>query len=154
MCRFHPRFKELKIIAQGNTLQLFLRETDLEALIPATRLSDGTLRYLALLAVLLHPAPPPLVCIEEPELGLHPDLIDDVAKLLVRASAHTQLVVTTHSDHLVNALSDSPSAVLVTEREEQGTVLRRPEPEDLGVWLKTHGLGDLWVQGDLGGTRW
>jgi len=43
--------------------------------IPASRLSDGTLRWLALLTILLHPSPPPLVCVEEPELGLHPDAI-------------------------------------------------------------------------------
>jgi predicted ATPase len=59
----------------GGTIQLFLHYSGLRAPVPATRLSDGTVRYLCLLAVLCHPEPPPLVCLEEPELGLHPDLL-------------------------------------------------------------------------------
>jgi len=57
--------------------------------IPATRLSDGTLRYLCLLAILCDPEPPPLICIEEPELGLHPDILPKLADLLVSASERT-----------------------------------------------------------------
>ena len=72
----------------GGTVGLYLEETD-NRTIPATRLSDGTLRYLCLLAVLLHPDPPPLVVIEEPELGLHPDLLPKLTDLLrARLRAH------------------------------------------------------------------
>jgi len=77
------------------------------------RLSDGTLRYLCLLTILCHPAPPPLICIEEPELGLHPDILPEVAKMLVDAASRTQLIVTTHSDILVDCLSDHPEAIVV-----------------------------------------
>ena len=59
----------------GGSIQLFLHYDGLQAPVPATRLSDGTFRYLCLLAILCHPVPPPLVCLEEPELGLHPDLL-------------------------------------------------------------------------------
>lgn len=154
MSRFHPGFKEVKTLVQGNTVQLFLRENGLGGLTPATRLSDGTLRYLALLTILLHPEPPRLVCIEEPELGLHPDLVDDLARLLVAASDRTQIVVTTHSDHLVNALSAEPSSILVAERGTEGTTLRRLDPEKLKSWLDTYRLGELWMSGHIGGTRW
>ena len=85
--------------------------------IPATRLSDGALRYLSLLAILLHPAPPPLVALDQPELGLHPDVVGAVAGLLVGASERTQIVVTTHSRMLVDALTDRPSSVVVCEKE-------------------------------------
>jgi predicted ATPase len=81
-------------------------EGDRRWTVPASRLSDGTLRYLALLGVLLDPKPPRVVCIEEPELGLHPNLLGSVAELLRQASARTQLFVTTHSDLLVEALGD------------------------------------------------
>src|SRR5438045_8319698 len=86
---------------EGGTLQVFFTEGDYE--IPATRLSDGSLRYLCLLAILCDPDPPPLIGIEEPELGLHPDLLPNVADLLVEASQRTQLIVTTHSSALVDA---------------------------------------------------
>lgn len=136
----------------GGTVQVFFHEGRFP--IPATRLSDGTLRYLCLLAILCHPNPPPLVCIEEPELGLHPDVLPTVAELLKEASERMQLIVTTHSDVLVDALSDRPQAVLVAERSEQGTTLTRLDAEKLAPWLEKYRLGQLWTRGDIGGTRW
>ena len=73
----------------GGTVSLFLEEWNGRQ-IPASRLSDGTLRYLCLLAILLHPEPPSLVAIEEPDLGLHPDVVAHVAELLVNASQRMQ----------------------------------------------------------------
>jgi predicted ATPase len=91
---------DFDVSIEGGTVQVFFTEGDFT--IPATRLSDGTLRYLCLLAILCDPTPPPLICIEEPELGLHPDIIPKVADLLKAASERTQLLVTTHSDILVD----------------------------------------------------
>jgi predicted ATPase len=117
-------------------------------------LSDGTLRWLALLAVLLDPSPPPLICIEEPELGLHPDLMPTLARLLKEASERTQIVVTTHSEILVDAFTDTPEAVLICEREDGCTTLRRLDGDLLSAWLEAYTLGQLWRKGELGGTRW
>jgi predicted ATPase len=122
--------------------------------ISAVRLSDGTLRWLALLTILLHPAPPPLVCIEEPELGLHPDIIPPLAQLLREASQRMQLIVTTHSDALVSELTDIPETVIVCEKENGSTVLKRLERKRLAAWLKTYSLGRLWRKGEIGGNRW
>lgn len=133
-------------------MQIFIREEGLSQPIPANRLSDGTLRYLFLLALLLNPTPPPLICIEEPEIGLHPDILPTIAELLIEASQRTQLIVTTHSDALVSALP--PESVLVCERNEKGTHLRRLEPERLKNWLENYSLGDLWRMGEIGGNRW
>jgi predicted ATPase len=139
---------------QGGTVQIFAHEKGLNQPIPATRLSDGTLRYLSLLTLLCHPTPPPLLCIEEPELGLHPDILTTVADLLVEASQRTQLIVTTHSDALVSALTDIPESVLVCEHDETGTHLRRLEVTRLKQWLEKYSLGELWRMGEIGGTRW
>jgi predicted ATPase len=122
--------------------------------ISAVRLSDGTLRWLALLTILLHDTPPPLVCIEEPELGLHPDIIPPLAQLLREASQRMQLIVTTHSDALVNELTDIPETVIVCEKENGSTVLKRLERKRLAAWLKTYSLGHLWRKGEIGGNRW
>lgn len=137
---------------EGGTVQVFFHEGRFA--VPATRLSDGTLRYLCLLAVLCHPNPPPLLCIEEPELGLHPDVLPTVAELLKEAAERTQLIVTTHSDVLVDAMSDRPECVLVAEKQESGTVLRRLDAERLKPWLEKYRLGQLWTRGEIGGTRW
>src|SRR4030042_5600050 len=93
--------------------------------IPATRLSDGTLRYLCLLSILCHPNPPPLVCIEEPELGLHPDVLPNLALLMLSASERCQLIVTTHSDILVDALTEIPESVIVCEKQGGSTRMQR-----------------------------
>jgi predicted ATPase len=140
----------------GGTVQVFFQELVNGRIVPvpATRLSDGTLRYLCLLAILCHPNPPPLVCIEEPELGLHPDVLPRLAQLLKDASERTQLIVTTHSDVLVDALTDQPDAVLVADKTDQGTTLTRLSKEGLEPWLKKYRLGQLWTRGEIGGTRW
>jgi predicted ATPase len=122
--------------------------------ISAARLSDGTLRWMALLTILLHPLPPPLVCLEEPELGLHPDVVRPLAKLLVQASQRMQLIVTTHSDVLVDELTETPEAVIVCEKETGSTTLKRLERKELSRWLKQYTLGELWHKGQIGGTRW
>jgi len=136
----------------GGTVQVFLQEGDYK--IPATRLSDGTLRYLFLLAILCHPNPPPLICIEEPELGLHPDVLPTLANLLVDASERTQLIVTTHSEVLVDALSSQPESIVVAEKGEDGTTLKRLNAKTLKPWLEEYRLGQLWMSGEIGGTRW
>lgn len=137
---------------EGGTVQVFFHEG--RVTIPATRLSDGTLRYLCLLAVLCHPNPPPLVCIEEPELGLHPDVLPTLADLLKEAATRTQLIVTTHSDVLVDAMSDQPDSVLVAEKTDMGTTLTRLDADKLKPWLEKYRLGQLWTRGEIGGTRW
>ena len=139
----------------GGTIQLFLHYSGLKSPVPATRLSDGTVRYLCLLAVLCHPAPPPLVCLEEPELGLHPDLLPGLADLLVEASHRMQLIVTTHSDALVDGLTKVPEAVIVCEKRNRSTVMGRRTSDELAKWLKEdYGLGQLWRSGEIGGNRW
>ena len=137
----------------GGTVSLFLEERDGRR-IPASRLSDGTLRYLGLLAVLLHPDPPPLVAIDEPDLGLHPDVVAKVAELLVDASERTQIVATTHSRMLVDALSDRPSSVVVCEEENGQSRFERLDSSRLRTWLEDYSLGELWGSGELGGNRW
>lgn len=137
----------------GGTVALFLEERGGRE-IPATLLSDGTLRYLSLLAVLLHPSPPPLIALEEPELGLHPDVVAEVAKLLVQASERTQIVVTTHSRMLVDALTDHPSSIVVCEKDNGESRFERLDGTRLREWLDKYSLGELWSSGELGGNRW
>ena len=151
---FYPMIEDVIPTLIGGMMQIFFHEKGLSHPVPATRLSDGSLRYLCLLTVLCHPDPPPVICIEEPEIGLHPDVIPEVAKLLVEASSRSQLFVTTHSDILVDALTDTPEAVIVCEKSDGATQLRRLDKEELEPWLKKYRLGELWTSGEIGGNRW
>ncbi len=147
-----PGYDDFEVVPEGGALTLYLTEGDLS--IPARRVSDGTLRYLCLLAILVDPDPPPLIAIEEPELGFHPDIHPQLAALLLDASARTQLVVTTHSDMLVDALTDTPEAIVVCEKVGGSTQLTRLDSEKLEPWLDKYRLGELWMRGEIGGTRW
>lgn len=152
--KFYDAVDDITTKIHGGTLQVFIHENGLGQPVPAARLSDGTLRYLCLLTLLCHPTPPPLICIEEPELGLHPDLLPTVADLLIDASQRTQLIVTTHSDVIVSALTEIPESVVVCERDDAGSHLHRLDPEKLSIWLEDDSLGELWRIGEIGGTRW
>lgn len=144
--------KDFEVSIEGSTVQVFLQENNI--IMPATRLSDGTIRYICLLAILCHPKPPPLICIEEPELGLHPDILPDIGKLLREASERCQLIVTTHSDTLVDVLTDTPESVVVCEKHDGQTQLKRLEKYKLTNWLEKYQLGELWASGGIGGNRW
>ena len=151
MKRFLPRFERLSVSVYGNSIQVYFHENGLGTPIPATRLSDGTIRFLALLALLLSPSPPPLLCIEEPELSLHPDMVILLADLLVEASERMQLIVTTHSDTLVSALSHQVESVIVCDYDN-GTRMQRMSSDELQHWLEDYRLGDLWRMGQIGGN--
>ena len=154
MKAFYPSVEDVNTPIIGGLVQISFREKGLRQAVPANRLSDGSLRYLYLLSVLCHPDPPPVVCIEEPELGMHPDIIPEVAKLLVEASSRSQIFVTTHSDILVDALTNVPEAVIICEKQDGATQLRRLDVEELQPWLKEYRLGEIWTRGAVGGNRW
>ncbi len=143
---------DFQIHIRGGYVEVFFHEGDFA--IPAKRLSDGTLRYLFLLMLLCDPDPPPLICIEEPELGLHPDIIPKLADLLIQASQRTQIIVTTHSDVLVDAMTERPEAVVVCEKVEGQTHMRRLTKDELAPWLDKYRLGELWSRGGIGANRW
>jgi predicted ATPase len=154
MQKFLPRFKRLSTKVSAGSVQVYLHEDGLSVPVPATRLSDGTLRFLALLAILLNPQSATLICIEEPELGLHPDAMSLLADLLVEAAMKTQVIVTTHSDVLVSALTEQAESVLVCDYLENGTEMRRLESAKLTHWLEKYRLGEVWRLGKLGGNLW
>ena len=151
---FNENATDLRTSVEGGRVQTRLEENHLSHAIPLIRLSDGTIRWLALLTILLDPDPPPLVCIEEPELGLHPDMIHELAKLLIDASSRMQLIITTHSDRLVEEFTEMPEAVVVCEKENGASSFRRLDPAKLEAWLKDYSLGELWTKGTIGGNRW
>ncbi len=153
---FYENIVNINTRVAFGTIQIYLQELGLPETIPATRLSDGTIRFLSLLAILLHPEPPPLICIEEPEIGMHPDILSTIAELLINASKRTQLIITTHSDILLSAIGKTcPEAVVVCEKGPNGTRMRRPDPEQLNKWMEENSdLGGVWMSGLIGGTRW
>jgi len=89
----------------GGILVLAFHQHGLLRPLNASELSDGTLRYLLLIAALLTPRPPELMVLNEPETSLHPDLLPALARLIAKVSEECQLWVVSHANRLINALS-------------------------------------------------
>lgn len=151
---FDPDVEDVVTSVQSQALQINFHEKGLQHPVSAMHLGDGALQYLCLLAVLYNPVTPSLICLSEPETHLHPDIIPEVAKLLIEASSRTQIIVTTQSDMLIDSLTELPESVVVCEKINQSTQLNRLNPEQMQHWLDEYRLGDLWTSGEIGGNRW
>ncbi len=116
-------------------------------------LSDGMLRFLCLAAALLNPIPPPVVAIDEPELGLHPGLLPVVAELIKAAAERTQVLVTTHSPDLLDCFDIDDIAVMTRDEEQARAVWYRPSNRKTLVEMLKDvsggALGDLHRSGEL-----
>jgi predicted ATPase len=100
----------------------------------AAELSDGTLRYLLLVAALLSPRPPSLMVLNEPETSLYGDLLPALARLIARASEQTQIVVVTHAQRLVEALKRIGAEPLCLVKDMGATTLEGLGPLEQPVW--------------------
>jgi predicted ATPase len=134
-------------------------ELEERALHSRTSLADasyGSIRALALLAMLYDPDPPLLTCVEEIDHGLHPYVFDRLVERLRDASSRTQFLVVTHSPALVNRLRASELIVCERDQESGETLLPAADPEEVREIEKKlagkMGLGELWFSGTLGGT--
>lgn len=134
-----------------NERQIELRwlEKGSDAYFDAYALSDGTLRFMALTTLLLQPDLPKTIIIDEPELGLHPFAINKLAAMIKRAAVKgSQVIVSTQSVNLLDNFE--PEDVITVDREDNQSVFRRLNSEDLKDWLEDYTLGDLWNKNVIG----
>jgi predicted ATPase len=135
--------------AAEQRIQLGVHWKSLSRVQSASDLSDGTLRYLFLLAVLASPEPAPLIAIDEPETGLHPSMLPILAEYAVDASRRTQVVLTTHSPQLLDAFGSEKPVTTITKWLGGQTVLEKIAGEELAYWLREYSLGGLFTSGEL-----
>jgi predicted ATPase len=129
-------------------IRLEWREKGSDMYFNASSLSDGTLRFICLATLLLQPDLPPLILLDEPELGLHPAAVTLLASLLSSASTRTQILVATQSVTLVNQFE--PEQVWAVDREDRQSVFRHLSRADMSGWLDDYALGELWEKNVLG----
>jgi predicted ATPase len=118
----------LAIEESGGIFELHMHQHGLLRPLRVSELSDGTLRYLLLVAALMTPRPPPLIVLNEPETSLHPDLIEPLGRLIAKASQHSQLIVVTHATKLVDRLRDAGGTAYELVKEAGETVVRDLSP--------------------------
>jgi predicted ATPase len=116
---------KLAVVASDGYFELEMRQHGLLRPLKAAELSDGTLRYLLLIAALLSPRPPPLMVLNEPESSLHPDLLDPLARLVTRAAARSQVILVSHAETLIAALErEAGCGRIVLEKQLGETIVR------------------------------
>ncbi|TDG04808.1 ATP-binding protein [Paraburkholderia guartelaensis] len=125
----------VEIVNHEGRFEVALRQEGLLRPLRGAELSDGTLRYLLLAAALLSPRPPGLLVLDEPETSLHPDLLPSLARLIARASRHSQVIVVSHAARLVAALErEAGSQSVVLERRLGATGFADPDTLDVPAW--------------------
>lgn len=147
-------FEFITLAGGDDIVRVDIVEEHLRGTTPLARASFGTIRAIALFAMLHDPSPPQLTCLEEIDHGLHPHALDRLVDRIREASTKTQIILATHSPALVNRLE--PGELIIVERDEitGGTRVMRPN-KDLVLSLKDEtgfGLGELWFSGSLGGS--
>ena len=138
--------------AADQRIQLRLRWRSLRTEQSAANLSDGTLRFLLLVAIFASPNPGDLIALDEPETGLHPSMLPIIAELAAEAAQRTQVILSTHSADLLDAFSDvALPTTTVTSIVEGETRLSVLDGEELRRWTEQYRLGALMRSGELEG---
>ena len=135
--------------AADQRIQLRVRWKTLRREQSAADLSDGTLRFLLLLTLMLNPEPHQVIAIDEPETGLHPAMLPIIAEYAVEAATRAQVILTTHSPQLLDAFTDKNPTTTVTKWVDGETVLQNLSGDDLAYWLREYTLGTLFKSGEL-----
>jgi predicted ATPase len=147
---FGSDFEELVFPpAADQRIQLRLKWRSLKHDQSAADLSDGTLRFLMLLAILASPDPAPLIAIDEPETGLHPSMFPIIAEYAVDASERAQVILSTHSPEFLSAFKGAIPTTSVVRWKEGQTRIDILKGPDLEKWLKDYSLGALFKSGEL-----
>jgi predicted ATPase len=145
-----PFFRDF-VLQEESTDRIRLRwtQTDSDSVFSAHQMSDGTLRFVCLATLLLQPNLPRLIALDEPELGLHPYAIVQLADMLRAASVDSQVVIATQSVTLMDQFDLAD--LVVVERGPSGSRFERPSAESLQGWLEDYSLGELWQKNLIGG---
>lgn len=154
--RVLPFFQDFQLEPRRlNPNQILLQwyEKHSDHLFGTKHLSDGSLRLMVLMTLLLQPDEdmPALMIIDEPELGLHPHAMEIVASAIGFASDHSQILISTQSPDFINFFE--PEEIIVVERPKNETILRRLDANKLKKWLEDYSLSELWEKNILGGEE-
>jgi predicted ATPase len=147
-----PIFKDFLLrpmVENGEFIRLEWRDKNSDYIFDISDLSDGSLRFIAIVTMLLQPNRPALILLDEPEMGLHPFAIQVLAGLLKKMAHFSQVIVATQSVELVSEFE--PEDIVVTEQKDNASTFHRLESEPLKGWLSNYSLGQLWQKNIIGG---
>lgn len=144
-----PFFDDFVLEPEGESVRLRWRESGLDGVFSGSAFSSGTLRFICLATLLQQPDPPQVIVLDEPELGLHPAAIEQLAELMRLVGQDRRILAATQSVTLLSRFS--VDEVAVVERVDGKTTAARPDAAELSAWLEEYSLGELWEMNVLGG---
>ncbi|WP_353930117.1 AAA family ATPase [Okeanomitos corallinicola TIOX110] len=146
-----PFFDDFVLEPRGNNVILNWREKGSEQVFGPHQFSDGTLRAICLITLLLQPEEQilKLIIVDEPELGLHPYALNIIAAIFGKASYHTQILISTQSTAFLDNFN--PEDVITVDRVDKESIFKRLNAEELEAWLEEYSLGEIWEKNIIGG---
>ena len=148
--KVNPAFKGIRQDVRNGRIGIVLAEKNLTRAIPIQSISDGTLQFLLLMTIFYNPSRGRIVCIDEPEKGLHPDMIRLIADMMrYAAGTNTQVIVSTHNSLLLNTFELDDLWLFEKDEQNQTVVLSKTE-EEIEKWVDNFSPGDLWLRGLIG----
>ena len=147
---FFDKFQLEPLALNNEKIRLEWKHINSDQYFNANHFSDGTLRMICLITLLLQPKLPDTIIIDEPELGLHPSAIQLLADLIKSVAAdNKQIICSTQSVTLLNQFL--PEDIIVVDRENNESKFRRLNKEPLEEWLDKYAIGELWEKNVFGG---
>ncbi len=146
-----PFFEDFILEPDSNSVLLRWNETGSDMNFVAGQASDGTLRTMALITLLLQPEEklPSVMIIDEPELGLHPSAITILSGMIKSVSNHCQVILATQSSAFIDHFE--PEHIIVVEREGRESTFRRLVADELAGWRENYSMGEIWEKNIIGG---
>jgi len=148
----NPNYTNIGFNIFGNRLYLHLKERNLSHTIDTAHISDGTLKFMLLMGIFHNPNRGNLASLDEPEAYLHPDMTRSLSKMIKAASKDTQLIIATHSPLLLNAFTLNDIIVFQKDSSNNTAVIsgiKAYNGDETDILP-----GQLWLNGEIGGTRW
>ncbi len=149
-----PQFQDFYLEPVNNFVSLrWIDNSATDYRFNAYQFSDGSIRFIALAALLLQPAQtmPNVIILDEPELGLHPYAITQLAEMIKDASIHAQVIIATQSKDLVDHFYIDNISVVEMDEKTQCTTVNQLNEKDYELWLKQYTLSELWDKNIIGG---
>ena len=149
-----PQFQDFYLEPVNNFVSLrWIDNSATDYRFNAYQFSDGSIRFIALAALLLQPAQtmPNVIILDEPELGLHPYAITQLAEMIKDASIHAQVIIATQSKDLVDHFDIDNISVVEMDEKTQCTTVNQLNEKDYKLWLEQYAVSELWDKNIIGG---
>lgn len=149
-----PQFQDFYLEPANNFISLrWMDNSATDYRFNAYQISDGSIRFIALATLLLQPAEtmPNVIILDEPELGLHPYAITQLAEMIKDASIHAQVIVATQSKDLVDHFDIDNISVVEMDAKTRSTTIHKLNEEDYKLWLEHYTVSELWDKNIIGG---